>query len=70
MSLEAQIIPKEHIVKGAVMTTVFVAAAGGILAAREISRQRTRRQLLEAREQAAGDGNYVTTLEEVMRRKG
>ena len=71
MSAEALIIPKKRFVEGTIATTVFVAAAStGILVAREISKQRKIEQTLQRQEQSAGDGNYVTTLEEVMRRNG
>lgn len=70
MNIEALIIPKKRFVEGTIATTVFVAAAStGILVAREISKQRKIEQLLQRQEQAAGDGSYATTPEEVRRRQ-
>ena len=67
MNAEAPRISGERVIEGSIV--VFIASAS-VLLAREASRKRARRLEVEAMEQSAGDGNHVTTLEEVKLRLG
>lgn len=67
MRVEAPSFTKGRIVEGSVV--VLAITSGTVLLAREASR-RSKRLKAEAIEQSAGDGNHVTTLEEVKSRLG
>lgn len=63
MSVEAKAAKAIRITSAA----VFLSSAGTLLA-KEVIRRREERHLFEVRAQAAGDGNYVTTPQEVQLR--
>jgi len=72
MSVEIPRVTRES-VRGVVAVTVVLAATstGILVVAREVSRRREGKLFeSEALAQSAGDGNYVTTLEEVKLRLG
>ena len=69
MNAELLHVGKEKVIKTTVVACASLVASSAVLvfAGREISKIRTEKKL-EAVEQAAGDGNYIITPEEVMQR--